>query len=127
MDFEWDWLTIGVHRPRLRAERGFPTEEMRKMANVIVLAIENNMSARARVVEIVFARDGTLRVDVGTTLEADTQAVAQICIALATVFALPPHAVELHVTVVTQSEVDLHFGVYERMLAEKVGTVPPLH
>ncbi|MBN4667682.1 hypothetical protein HUS70_01875 [Pandoraea nosoerga] len=127
MDFEWDWLTIGVHRLRLRAERGFPTEGMRKMANVIALAIENNMSARARIVEIVFSRDGSLRVDAGTTVDADVNVVPQICVALATVFALPPEAIQMNVTVVTQSEVDLHFGVYERMLAEKVGAVPPLH
>jgi hypothetical protein len=30
------------------------------------------------------------------------------------------------VTAVTQEEVNLHFGVYERMLAEKLGVVPPL-
>ena len=97
------------------------------MANVIALAIENNMSARARIVEIVFSRDGSLRVDAGTTVDADVNVVPQICVALATVFALPPEAIQMNVTVVTQSEVDLHFGVYERMLAEKVGAVPPLH
>jgi hypothetical protein len=30
------------------------------------------------------------------------------------------------VTVVTQEEVDLHFGVYERMLAEKISGLPPI-
>lgn len=37
-----------------------------------------------------------------------------------------PALIEISVTVVTQEEVDLHCGVYERMLAEKHGVVPPI-
>jgi hypothetical protein len=40
---------------------------------------------------------------------------------------LLPEQVNIFVQVVTQEEVDLHFGVYERMLAEKLGAVPPMH
>jgi hypothetical protein len=37
-----------------------------------------------------------------------------------------PDQVNIIVTTVSQEEVDLHFGVYERMLAEKLGVVPPI-
>lgn len=46
--------------------------------------------------------------------------------AIATVLGLQPTQINISVTVVTQEEVDLHFGVYERMLAEKLGVVPPI-
>jgi hypothetical protein len=39
---------------------------------------------------------------------------------------LLPEQVNIFVQAVTQEEVDLHFGVYERMLAEKLGAVPPI-
>jgi hypothetical protein len=39
---------------------------------------------------------------------------------------LLPDQVNLLVRPVTQEEVNLHFGVYERMLAEKLGVVPPI-
>jgi hypothetical protein len=39
---------------------------------------------------------------------------------------LLPEQVNMFVQPVTQEEVDLHFGVYERMLAEKLGVVPPI-
>ncbi|MFJ1260323.1 hypothetical protein [Cupriavidus sp. CuC1] len=43
---------------------------------------------------------------------------------------LGKHRVQLKcargVVVVSQTEVDMHFGVYERMLAEKLGAVPPI-
>jgi hypothetical protein len=39
---------------------------------------------------------------------------------------LLPEQVNITVTVVSQEDVDLHFGVYERMLAEKMGVVPPI-
>lgn len=39
---------------------------------------------------------------------------------------LPPDHINLIVTTVDQSEVDLHFGVYERMLAEKLGVARPI-
>ncbi|SAK95421.1 hypothetical protein AWB76_07139 [Caballeronia temeraria] len=46
--------------------------------------------------------------------------------AIATVLGLQPTQINISVTVVTQEEVDLHFGVYERMLAEKLGVVSPI-
>ena len=46
--------------------------------------------------------------------------------AIATVMGLLPEQVNIFVQAVTQEEVDLHFGVYERMLAEKLGAVPPI-
>jgi hypothetical protein len=39
---------------------------------------------------------------------------------------LPPEKVNIFVQTVAQEEVDLHFGVYERMLAEKFGAAPPI-
>jgi hypothetical protein len=39
---------------------------------------------------------------------------------------LMPSQVRIFVTVVTQEEVDLHFGVYERMLAEKISGLAPI-
>ncbi|AZG17147.1 hypothetical protein [Cupriavidus pauculus] len=47
-------------------------------------------------------------------------------VALATIFGLKAEQVTIDVVVVSQTEVDTHFGVYERMLAEKLGTVPPI-
>lgn len=41
-------------------------------------------------------------------------------------FGLTPEQVTIDVVVVSQAEVDTHFGVYERMLAEKLGTVPAI-
>jgi hypothetical protein len=54
VEFETDWKTLGKHRVRLRATRGFPTETLHTVADVGRLAIENNMSARARLVEVVY-------------------------------------------------------------------------
>jgi hypothetical protein len=71
MEFDSDWLTLGRHRVRLRSPRGFPTELMRSVAEVVRLAIDNNMSARARLVEIVFQHDQTYDIAVGTTLMED--------------------------------------------------------
>jgi len=53
MEFNLDWLTLGRHRVRLRSTQGFPIETMRSVAELVRLAIDNNMSARARLVEIV--------------------------------------------------------------------------
>jgi hypothetical protein len=47
MEFNSDWLTLGRHRIRLRSSRGFPTETMGSVAEVVRLAIDNNMSARS--------------------------------------------------------------------------------
>ena len=54
MEFETEWKTLGKHRVRLHATRGFPTETMHTVADVARLAIENNMSARARFVEVIY-------------------------------------------------------------------------
>jgi len=48
MEFDTDWLTLGRHRVRPRPTKGFPTQAMRTAVEVIRIAIDNNMSARAR-------------------------------------------------------------------------------
>ena len=126
MEFDSDWLTLGRHRVRLRSTKGFPTELMRSMAEVVQLAIDNNMSARARLVEIVFQQEQTYDIAVGTTLMKDSVCAPQLEAAISTVLGLLPEQVNITVTTVGQEEVDLHFGVYERMLAEKLGVVPPI-
>ncbi|MFM0125115.1 hypothetical protein P0D73_40675 [Paraburkholderia sp. RL18-101-BIB-B] len=126
MEFDSDWLTLGRHRVRLRSTRGFPTELMRSAAEVVRLAIDNNMSARARLVEIVFQQPHTYDIAVGTTLAEDSVCAPQLEAAIALVLGLLSEQVNIIVTTVSQEEVDLHFGVYERMLVEKLGVVPPI-
>jgi hypothetical protein len=126
MEFDSDWLTLGRHRVRLRSPRGFPTELMRSVAEVVRLAIDNNMSARARLVEIVFQHEQTYDIAVGTTFTEDRVCAPQLEAAITVVLGLLPEQVNITVTTVSQEEVDLHFGVYERMLAEKLGVVPPI-
>jgi len=126
MEFEYDWLTLGRHRIRLRSPKGFPTETMRTAVQVIRLAIDNNMSARARIVEVVARKEATYEVSVGSTFADDRLCALQLEAAIATVLGLQPAHINILVTLVTQEEVDLHFGAYERMLAEKLGVVPPL-
>ncbi|MGN7981781.1 hypothetical protein [Burkholderia sp. 22313] len=126
MEFDTDWLTLGRHRIRLRSTRGFPTETMRTVAEVVRLAIDNNMSARARLVEIVCRQEKTYDVLVGTTMAEDKVCALQLESAVAVVLGLLPDQINITVTAVTQKEVDLHFGVYERMLSEKLGTTPPI-
>lgn len=126
MEFDTDWLTLGPHRVRLRSTRGFPTETMRKAVEVIRIAVDSNMSARARLVEVVCRQENTYEVTIGTTVAKDKVCAPQLEAFIAGVLGLPPDHVNLMVTTVEQSEVDLHFGVYERMLAEKLGTAPPI-
>lgn len=126
MDFDSDWLTLGRHRVRLRSARGFPTEGMRLAVDVMRLAIENNMSARARLVDVAVREEKSYELSVGTTFADDRLCVPQLESAIAVVLGLLPGQVRIFVTVVTQEEVDLHFGVYERMLAEKIGGLPPI-
>jgi hypothetical protein len=126
MEFNSDWLTLGRHRVRLRSTRGFPTETMHTVAELVRLAIDNNMSARARLVEIVFQQEQTYDIAVGTTLMEDSVCAPQLEAAMAVVLGLLPEQVNITVTTVSQDEVDLHFGVYECMLAEKLGVVPPI-
>lgn len=126
MEFDTDWLTLGRHRIRLRSTRGFPTESMRTVAEVVRLAIDNNMSARARLVEVVCRQEKTYDVVVGTTMAEDKFCAPQLKAAVAVVLGLLPDQINITVTPVTQKEVDLHFGVYERMLSERLGTTSPI-
>ncbi|VVE55609.1 hypothetical protein [Pandoraea sputorum] len=126
MEFEYDWLTLGQHRIRLRSTKGFPTETMRTAVEVVRLAIDSNMSARARLVEVVLRQESAYKIAVGTTFAEDRLCAPQLEAAIATVLGLQLAQINIVVTVVTQEEVDLHFGVYERMLAEKLGVVPPI-
>ncbi|KKL36205.1 hypothetical protein WR30_18950 [Burkholderia contaminans FFH2055] len=126
MEFDTDWLTLGRHRIRLRSTRGFPTESMRTVAEVCRLAIDNNMSARARLVEVVCRQEKTYDIVVGTTIAEDKSCAPQLEAAVAVVLGLLPDQINITVTPVTQKEVDLHFGVYERMLSEKLATTSPI-
>ena len=127
MEFETEWKTLGKHRVRLHATRGFPTETLHTVADVTRLAIENNMSARARLVEVVYRDpDKAYEIFVGTTMSEDRRCAAQLEVAVATVLGLLPEQITLTVDTVQQTEVDLDFGVYERLLAQKIGSVPPI-
>jgi len=124
MEFDTDWMTLGTHRIRLRGIRGFPTEKMRSIAELTRIAIEHNMSAAARLLEVVADRSNAYSISIGTTFPKDKDMVPDLEMALATMFGLKADQINMEVTVVSQAEVDLHFGVYERMLAEKIGIVP---
>jgi len=126
VEFDTDWRTPGKHRIKLRSTKGFPTELMQQIAELTRLAVDDNMSARARIVEIVFRHEKAYDITIGTTLAEDRICAAQLESAIATVMGLLPEHVNIFVQPVTQEEVDLHFGVYERMLAEKLGAVPPI-
>ncbi|MXN75319.1 hypothetical protein GR157_11290 [Burkholderia sp. 4701] len=126
MEFDTDWLTLGKHRVRLRSTKGFPTETMRTVVETVRLAIDNNMSARARLVEVVCRHEQSYDVLVGTTMVEDKVCAPQLEAALAVVLGLLPDQINITVSPVTQQEVDLHFGAYERMLSEKLGWVPPI-
>ena len=126
MEFDTDWLTLGPHRVRLRSTKGFPTEAMRKAVEVVRIAVDNNMSARARLVEVVCRQEKIYEVTIGTTVAKDKICAPQLETFIAGVLGLPSDHISLIVMTVEQSEVDLHFGVYERMLAEKLGTAPPV-
>jgi hypothetical protein len=99
---------------------------MRTAVDVIRIAIENNMSARARLVDVAVREEQAYDISVGTTFAEDRLCAPQLEAAIATVLGLLPSQVRIFVTVVTQEEVDLHFGVYERMLAEKISGLPPI-
>jgi hypothetical protein len=77
MEFDSDWLTLGRHRVRLRSPRGFPTEGMRTAVDVMHLAIENNMSARARLVDAAVREEKTYELSIGTTFADDRLCVPQ--------------------------------------------------
>lgn len=127
MEFETDWKTLGKHRVRLHATRGFPTDTLHTLAEIARLAIENNMSARSRLVEVVYRdQDKAYDVFVGTTVPDDRRCAAQLEVAIATVLGLLPEQITITVNAVEQGEVDLNFGVYERLLSQKIGSVPPV-
>lgn len=125
MEFDTDWITLGPHRMRLRCVRGFPTEKMRGIAELTRIAIEHNMSAAARLLEVVADRSNAYSINIGgTTFPKDKDMEPDLEVALATIFGLKADQINMEVTVVSQAEVDLHFGVYERMLAERIGILP---
>ncbi|GAB7540366.1 MULTISPECIES: hypothetical protein [unclassified Cupriavidus] len=126
MEFDSEWLTLGKHRVQLKCARGFPTERTRSVAELAKMAIENNLSAGARLVEVTAEGEKAYVISVGTTFAKDREAAPHLEVALATMFGLAPEQVNIDVVVVSQTEVDMHFGVYERMLAEKLGAVPPI-
>lgn len=110
---------------RLKCTRGFPTERTRRVAELVTIAIENNLSAGARLVDVTAQGDAYV-ISIGTTFERDREAAPHLEVALAMMFGLAPEQVTIDVAVVSQTEVDMHSGVYERMLAEKLGAVPPI-
>lgn len=125
MEFDSEWVTLGRHRVRLKCTRGFPTERTRRLAELVTIAIDNNLSARARLVDVTAQGDAYV-IGIGTTFEKDREAAPHLEVALVTMFGLALEQVTIDVVVVSQTEVDTHFGVYERMLAEKLGAVPPI-
>lgn len=126
MEFDTDWITLGTHRIRLRCVRGFPTEKMRTIAELTRIAVEHNMSAAARLLEVVADRSNAYWISIGTTFPKDKDMASELEMALATMFGLKADQINMEITVVNQAEVDLHFGVYERMLAERIGIIPPI-
>ena len=85
MELDTGWVTRGRHRIRLRSIKGFPTAGMRAMAEVARLAVDNNMSARARIVEIVCSQEKCYEITVGTTMPEDKLCAPQIETAIAAV------------------------------------------
>ena len=89
-----------------------------------MLAIENNMSARARIIEVVLCdQDNAYDIYVGITMADDSVCATHLEVTLATVRGLVPEQLTLVVRSVSQTEVDLHFGIYERLLAQKLEPV----
>ena len=126
MEFNVDWITMGNHRVRLSSSQGFPTEFMRSVANVVRLAVDHNMSARARLVEIAYRRGNVYDIAIGTTIAKDAICASQLEAAISFILGLKVSQINISITTVSQEEVELHSGVYERMLAEKLGAVPPI-
>jgi hypothetical protein len=86
MEFDTEWVTLGKHRVRLRSSHGFPTETLRIVGEVAKLAVENNMSARARLVEVVLRdEENAYDINVGTTIADDKICATLVEVALATV------------------------------------------
>ena len=83
------------------------------------------MSARARLVEVVFRWESPAKSPLARRSQTTHYAHRSSKRQSRRCWACRPRR-SAFVTVVMQAEVDLHFGVYERMLAEKLGVVPPI-
>jgi hypothetical protein len=109
-EFETDWKN-GQTPGALACDARFPTETLHTLADVARLAIENNMSARARLVEIAYRdQDKAYDVFVGTTAPNDRHCAAQLELANATVLGLLPAQIAIAVKTVEEAEVDLNLG-----------------
>src|ERR1700741_4492978 len=78
MEFDSDWITLGKHRVRLRCMRGFPTEKTRTVAEVARIAIEHNLSAAARLVEVWSDGGNAYTISIGTTFPKDKDAAPHL-------------------------------------------------
>jgi len=98
------------------------------VAELARIAIENNLSAAARLVEVTATGPGenAYTITVGTTFAKDREAATNLELALATMLGIRADHLNMEVQVISQAEVDTHFGVYERCLAEKLGIVLPI-
>jgi hypothetical protein len=71
---------------------------MRCMVEVVRLAIDNNMSARTRLVEVVCRQEETYDVLAGTTMVEDKVCAPQLEAAVAVVLGLLPDQINITVT-----------------------------
>ena len=126
MEFDTDWITLGRHRIRLRSTRVSDRVDAHRGGGRPAGDRQQHERARARLVEVVCRQEKTYDVVVGTTMAEDKFCAPQLEAAVAVVLGLLPDQINITVTPVTQKEVDLHFGVYERMLSEKLGTTSPI-
>lgn len=76
-------------------------------------------------VEINYQEDQTYNMAVGTTVVEDHVCAPQLEAAMSVALGLPTEQVNVTVTTVSQEDVALHFGVYERMLSDR--TVLAMH
>lgn len=91
VEFDSDWLTLGKHRVRLRCTRGFPSERTRSVAELAKIAVENNLSAAARLVEVTAGRgEKSYTITIGTTFTKDKQMTPHLELALATILGWRP-------------------------------------
>lgn len=73
-----------------RTTKGFLREIMHLLAEVTRLAVDHNMSARARIVEIIFRQEKAYDIRMGTTMVEDRVCAPQLEAAMATVMGLLP-------------------------------------
>lgn len=125
MSFDAEWITLGKHRTRLLATRGFPTTMLRTLAEVARVGIEHTMSARARLVEVVLRdEDNAYDVRIATTVTQDKACAAPLELALSTLIGVPLDRLTVTVETLSEAEVELRYGVYERLIAQRLGLVP---